>query len=504
MTQIAPYQRTKRCRPILMMFGTLCLMLALSMFAGDRLKGKAEQDWKARALREAENITNEGMTWLQLMQTDLRNLAVVFHASDQVSQTEFLDALSIIEDRDFITPVTSWGLAVSNYPQTTGMEISFKIELSTEPRGLFSVGYDLGAIPSIRKTAIEAWANEGRIVSGQTFTNGNGARQLLFAIAVPYRGREAILFSSIDLDDFMEDFKELYTPTGMALRRAELLQTNLATGYGTPITHVETHMKDGIFAFDFLTQSSGTHWRFSWEADQSYGGGVRVEFGDLIQWGGVAFCSLLFVLFMHMSRENIRINRLVQDRTADLNKALAMSEKTNEKLQRISQSDSLTGLPNRRSMDEFLEREWAICQRQKQPFAIIIMDIDYFKAYNDALGHLAGDDCLRKVAEILKTAIHRPGDLLARYGGEEFLCILPDTDKIGTETLCLRLNEAIRTACVPHPSSPISNFLTISIGAACCTAGHHIPVDMIIELADQQLYAAKNSGRNRCCLKVIG
>jgi diguanylate cyclase (GGDEF)-like protein/PAS domain S-box-containing protein len=165
-------------------------------------------------------------------------------------------------------------------------------------------------------------------------------------------------------------------------------------------------------------------------------------------------------------------------------------------LQEMSYMDGLTGIANRRRFDDFLNHEWNRACRNSKPLAIIMTDIDYFKRYNDSLGHLAGDDALKRVVQALKSKIRRTTDLIARYGGEEFACILPDTDLEGAKLMAEELQKVVCAIKLPHPDSNISQFVTISIGVACCIPHHGEPIKLL-DLADKALYRAKTLGRNR-------
>lgn len=165
-------------------------------------------------------------------------------------------------------------------------------------------------------------------------------------------------------------------------------------------------------------------------------------------------------------------------------------------LQEMSYLDGLTGIANRRRFDDFLNHEWNRASRNGKPLAIIMMDIDFFKRYNDSLGHLAGDDALKRVAQVLRSKISRTTDLIARYGGEEFACILPDTDIKGATLLAEILLQAVCAMKQLHPDSEISPFVTISIGVACCIPQKGEPLSLL-GLADKALYRAKTSGGNR-------
>lgn len=176
-------------------------------------------------------------------------------------------------------------------------------------------------------------------------------------------------------------------------------------------------------------------------------------------------------------------------------------EKSNAELQKLSSLDGLTGIANRRSFDEFLSKECLRSARENTALSLILIDIDYFKPFNDNYGHLAGDGCLRQVAAALDEVVHRPADLVARYGGEEFGVVLPSTDISGAEKLAKKLREKICMLKIPHEFSEVANHITISMGVTsgvACEASS--PSDLILQ-ADEALYLAKDSGRN--CYRVF-
>ena len=166
-------------------------------------------------------------------------------------------------------------------------------------------------------------------------------------------------------------------------------------------------------------------------------------------------------------------------------------------LRSLSFRDGLTGLANRRQLDQFLDQEWRRSQRSQSPLSLILMDIDYFKHFNDALGHLAGDDCLRRIAQTLETSIHRAGDLIARYGGEEFVCVLPETSTSGALAVAEKIQALMAELALSHPASTISPCVTLSLGVATRTASQSESVEDLLRAADQALYRAKAIGRNR-------
>jgi diguanylate cyclase (GGDEF)-like protein len=159
--------------------------------------------------------------------------------------------------------------------------------------------------------------------------------------------------------------------------------------------------------------------------------------------------------------------------------------------------DSLTGIHNRRMFDDHMQRLWQQGMRERVPLALLLVDLDHFKAFNDRLGHQAGDACLAKVASVLPVAARRPFDLAARYGGEEFAVLLYDARRDRVEEICRQLHASLQKAALEHPCSPVSQYVTFSIGAACVepSVGRH--PEGFIQLADEALYAAKERGRNR-------
>ncbi len=172
-------------------------------------------------------------------------------------------------------------------------------------------------------------------------------------------------------------------------------------------------------------------------------------------------------------------------------------EMTNAELQRLSATDALTGIPNRRIFDETMQGEWRRAIREKSWLTFVIIDIDHFKLFNDHYGHQAGDDALHQVAQILNTIIRRPGDLLARYGGEEFGVILPNTDQDGTKTTSQRFIESVQNLNIEHIKSKTLDKVTISLGAASVIPSRKLKPEDVLKSADEALYRAKESGRNR-------
>lgn len=177
-------------------------------------------------------------------------------------------------------------------------------------------------------------------------------------------------------------------------------------------------------------------------------------------------------------------------------------ERANQELTRISITDALTHLANRRRMGDFLETLWQKPQIEYRPVAVILCDIDYFKLYNDAYGHLAGDRCLQQVSRVLRYSILRSIDLVARYGGEEFAIILPKTNVAGAKIVADRIRVGIADLQIPHQYSQVSDQLTVSMGIAIAPPlTQQTPIDLI-DLADRALYRAKAEGRDRYCVTI--
>jgi diguanylate cyclase (GGDEF)-like protein len=172
-----------------------------------------------------------------------------------------------------------------------------------------------------------------------------------------------------------------------------------------------------------------------------------------------------------------------------------------ENLQKLSYLDPLTGIANRRFLEMSLLREWKLEARSGQPLTVIMIDIDWFKLFNDTYGHIPGDDCLRKVATALESAVQRPSDLVSRYGGEEFCILLPMTDREGAIFTAKRMMKAIHDLKIPHRSSLFGR-VTVSMGIATRQPDHSGHFDSLVHSADTALYHAKISGKNRiswCC-----
>lgn len=183
----------------------------------------------------------------------------------------------------------------------------------------------------------------------------------------------------------------------------------------------------------------------------------------------------------------------------ELVEAKKQLEQANRHLNELALMDALTGVANRREFDQTVESLWRGGYRKKEPLAILMIDIDHFKAYNDHFGHQQGDTCLRQVAQQIKSACLRPDDFVARYGGEEFVALLPHTDLDNATYIARRIQKRLRQAALAHPQSPVNANITLSIGVCAMIPDDLSSTQKLIDCADRRLYRAKAHGRNQIC-----
>ena len=165
--------------------------------------------------------------------------------------------------------------------------------------------------------------------------------------------------------------------------------------------------------------------------------------------------------------------------------------------------DDLTQIPNRRYFNCYFQQEWERCQRENNPLSLLLCDLDNFKSFNDYYGHQNGDNCLKQVAQLLQKVLKRPGDKVFRYGGEEFAIILPNTAYEGGEIIARQLVQIVEQNQIPHHSSEINSFVSVSLGIAVMNSAEKISSQELFQIADIALYQAKNRGRNCYSLATI-
>jgi len=223
-----------------------------------------------------------------------------------------------------------------------------------------------------------------------------------------------------------------------------------------------------------------------------------VWFYGLCLLGVIAATLEIFrIRVKRLKTRELELTRLVGVRTEELENTLKQLEEANTELERLTLTDRLADIANRRGLENAFHNEWFRCMREEKPLSLIMVDIDFFKNFNDALGHLSGDECLKQVAAVLKSSARRPGDLAARYGGEEFVVLLPGTDAAGVSVLAEQIRGRVERLGIAHPDSLCSPVLTISLGTATVVPDANTTQDFLLTAADQMLYMAKKAGRNQ-------
>ncbi len=196
----------------------------------------------------------------------------------------------------------------------------------------------------------------------------------------------------------------------------------------------------------------------------------------------------------YVRERNDRMSYLLDVREQGLRQSLKAN---NERLATAARTDALTGAANRRAFDEFLTQSWQRCQAEGKALALLMVDVDHFKAYNDRYGHQAGDHCLQTVAQAIGHGLRRPVDLLARWGGEEFAVLLTDANAASATPVAERIRQAVEACALPHAGSSCATVVTVSIGLATMRPGDGDQPAALLRMADQRLYRAKTEGRNR-------
>jgi diguanylate cyclase (GGDEF)-like protein len=200
---------------------------------------------------------------------------------------------------------------------------------------------------------------------------------------------------------------------------------------------------------------------------------------------------------IRIRQNNKKIIRLLQEQVHLLELRAIQLEQENQDLQRLSYADGLTGVANRRRFEQALDLEWRRASRAGVPISLIMIDADFFKPFNDAYGHQRGDDCLILIANTLRNALHRPGDMVARYGGDEFIILIPGTDAEGAADMAEAMRTRVEAMDIMHEGSPDGRAVTISLGVATGYPTSGFSSGELVAVADEALYQAKGEGRNR-------
>ena len=210
----------------------------------------------------------------------------------------------------------------------------------------------------------------------------------------------------------------------------------------------------------------------------------------------VAFGYGLSIRRLKMRHKNTAL--IMQERLQLLELRTQQLEQANQDLHRLSHLDSLTGVANRRRFEEALDLEWRRASRAGTPLSLIMIDTDFFKPFNDVYGHQRGDACLTLVANTLRNALNRPGDMVARYGGDEFMILIPGTDAEGAAEIAEAMRVRVEGMEITHKGSPDDKVVTISLGVVTGYPTRGFSTGELISAADEALYQAKDEGRNRC------
>jgi len=228
---------------------------------------------------------------------------------------------------------------------------------------------------------------------------------------------------------------------------------------------------------------------------------------DGVEIAGWIVGGAIFLLVVALAAYTIRIRRLL-GRERELSSLVSLRTRelalANEQLLELSLVDSLTGIANRRHFDGFLEREWRRAIREHAFLSILFVDIDYFKPFNDTYGHPDGDECLRKISNVLARTAKRPSDLVARYGGEEFAIVLYGADPNHARRIADEVRLDVASLRIPHKESVAGPYVSISVGVATTIPTLDAQPEQLLGVADQQLYDAKNNGRNQVRATTLG
>lgn len=354
-----------------------------------------------------------------------------------------------------------------------------------------ALGFDLASEPS-RLIALETARDTGQLAAtaGIKLVQEPDNQQGFLVFAPLYQGqpetleqRRATHYGFINV---VFRVGQLATQaTGLGENSSLLFQVIDTTESQPNLLYSNANQDDSRWASGLRFQKqlnilAGRTWRIEAMPSQTYIDRRRGYLPALVMVSGGLFIALMVIYaLMHLSRNSA------------LNAAKAMME-------RISLTDGLTDLANRRHFDQFLDQEWARAKRLSTPLTLIMLDIDHFKPFNDHYGHPAGDECLREVSRILESVVRRPTDLVARYGGEEFAIVLPDTDSITLVAEACRA--AIEAARIEHRLSEVSDVVTVSVGACSLIPGPTTSLEQLKKQSDAALYRAKHAGRNTVVL----
>jgi diguanylate cyclase (GGDEF)-like protein len=288
------------------------------------------------------------------------------------------------------------------------------------------------------------------------------------------------------------------------LRRLGVAQVHSATSWQEALTLYTSHRPDLVFLDVCMPEHDG-YWVAQQIRELDEGGWTPIIFlsaldGDEDLWRGIEAGGddyLVKPVTPLVLYAKLRVMQRLMKMRKRLSDLAEEALQVNKKLHKLVERDGLTGLINRRGFDRLLHQSIRQAKRNGQPLTLMLIDIDHFKRYNDALGHLQGDTCLQHVGRLLREICHRPQDSAARYGGEEFALILPNTPKSGAMTFARACLQMLNSFKLYHPDSPVGPTVTISGGITSGISGEHTTPEELVMRADKALYIAKAKGRNQ-------
>lgn len=246
-------------------------------------------------------------------------------------------------------------------------------------------------------------------------------------------------------------------------------------------------MPEHEYRFD-LKPIAGQQWTIAATPSNVYFNEKRSGLPWAVFWVGLVFTVLTEAYVLFILRQSKMVETVVRDRTKEL-------EEANKKLSLISTTDELTHIANRRHFEDCLDKEWKRAIREQTPMTLFLINLDFFRQFNEGYGFVAGDDCLKKIATQLASLLKRPADLVARFEGETFALLLPNT--ANAEPLAQRCIESVEALKIKHIYSPISEYVTVSIGVGFVRPAHDIPMTKLVDKATKALLQAKDAGRNQ-------
>jgi diguanylate cyclase (GGDEF)-like protein/PAS domain S-box-containing protein len=486
---------------------------------------KSKQKQELNSLRqENAELSSQLVTTKNLFQTIIDNTSTLVWMCDSLGNTTFFNqAWSRVLGQENETKSNSnWMINI--HPQDLA-DCQFQFNLALVDAKGFTISYRLEISKQkciwISNHAVPQFSLEGKFTGlvGYCFdiTSLKKTEQKLIQRAASDRLLTQItqkIHACLELDQILQ----ITVDEVKQFLQAEKIQINRVEETGKLSLLVESRLVDSplscdisepkqvpaeLFRNHFLQLSSGKTISQDFVESVSHMPGVCSTLlipimGEATLWGLICIenCSLA----RRWSIEEIDLlERVALELSVGIKQAQLYQqlEQANRELQQLSVMDGLTRISNRRKFDQYIASEWIRLSREQGSLSLILCDIDHFKLYNDTYGHPAGDRCLIEVAQAISKVIKRPTDLVARYGGEEFVLVLPQTPIVGAIHLAQQIRLQVQALKIPHLSSSVDLYVTISLGVSCCIPHPNFDFEVLIAAADQGLYQAKERGRNQ-------